>query len=140
MLKNIAIAAENFCIHQIKEEHSFSDFIPKTKTLISYIDIEATDSTKYRVYIAAEHDFAQRVSKIYLEEDESDEETLIDMILELANLIIGSAKVLSENEGKNTFNISTPKFDKIDIFDCEHEHCKIIKIDKDEMILAIKEI
>jgi len=106
MLKNIIIAAENFCVHQIREEHSLSDSLPKTKTLIAYIDIEANDSKKYRVYIATEHGFAQRVSKIYLEEDESDEETLIDMVLELANLIIGSAKVLAESEGKNPFSIA----------------------------------
>ena len=140
MLKNIIIAAENFCVHQIREEHSLSDSLPKTKTLIAYIDIEANDSKKYRVYIATEHDFAQRVSKIYLEEDESDEETLIDMVLELTNLIIGSAKVLAEDEGKNPFNISTPNFEKIDIFDFEYEDSKVIKVDKDEIIVAIKEI
>ena len=47
MLKNIIIAAENFCVHQIREEHSLSDSLPKTKTLIAYIDIEANDSKKY---------------------------------------------------------------------------------------------
>jgi heterodisulfide reductase subunit A-like polyferredoxin len=50
MLKNIIIAAENFCIHQIKKEYSINDSLPKTKLFISYIDIEATDSKKYRIY------------------------------------------------------------------------------------------
>jgi CheY-specific phosphatase CheX len=140
MLKSIIIATENFCIHQIREKHTLNDSIPNTKTFIAYIDIEANDSKKYRVYIAVNHGFAQRVSKLYLEEDESDEETLTDMVLELTNLIIGSAKVLAENEGKNPFNISTPNFEKIDIFDYEYEDSKVIKVDKDEIIVAIKEI
>ena len=62
------------------------------------------------------------------------------MVLELTNLIIGSAKVLAEDEGKNPFNISTPNFEKIDIFDFEYEDSKVIKVDKDEIIVAIKEI
>jgi CheY-specific phosphatase CheX len=140
MLKNIIIAAENFCVHQIREEHSLNDSLPKTKTLIAYIDIEANDSKKYRVYIATEHGFAQRVSKIYLEEDESDEETLIDMVLELANLIIGSAKVLAESEGKNPFSISTPNFEKVDMFDFSYEESKVIVVGKDKMVIALKEL
>ena len=67
MLKSIIIATENFCIHQIREKHTLNDSIPNTKTFIAYIDIEANDSKKYRVYIAVDHGFAQRVSKLYLE-------------------------------------------------------------------------
>ena len=77
---------------------------------------------------------------LYLEEDESDKETLTDMILELANLVIGSAKVLAEEEDKNPFTISTPNFEKLDIFDYEYDQSKVISVENDEMILAIKEL
>jgi len=140
MLRTIQTASENFCIHQIREEHKISDGITKKKTLIAYIDIDANDSTKYRVYLASDEAFMQRVSKIFLEEDESDEETLIDMTLELANLIIGSAKVIAEEEDKRPYTINTPHFEKLGIFDFEVDDSKTIIIDSDEMSIAIKEL
>ena len=97
MLSTILKAAENFCIHQIRLPHKVhSDFI-KMRTLIAYIDIDLLGGSKHRVYLSADEAFMQRVSRIFLEEDESDEETLIDMALETTNLIVGSAKVLAEN-------------------------------------------
>ena len=96
MLKTIIQASENFCVHQIRESHELSDSAIKKRTLIAYIDIETQDGIRYRVYIASDKNFMQRVSKLFLEEDDSDEETLIDMTLETANIIIGSAKVIAE--------------------------------------------
>jgi len=140
MLKTIITAAENFCIHQIRIKHKTSDKIIKTRTLIAYIDIETLDSKIHRVYIGAQESFAQRVSKLFLEEDESDEETLIDMMLETTNLIVGSAKVLAEEENKNTFVIKTPNFEKIGSFDFKYDQAKAVIIEDDEMIIAIKEL
>ncbi len=140
MLEPIIVAAENFCIHQLRVKHKLSDELTQTRTLIAYIDIETSDSIKHRVYLAAQENFIQRVSMLYLEEDESDKETLTDMILELANLVIGSAKVLAEEEDKNPFTISTPNFEKLDIFDYEYDQSKVISVENDEMILAIKEL
>jgi len=140
ILNTITTAAENFCIHQIREKHSVSDNLTKSRTLIAYIDIETLDSVKHRVYLGAQMAFAQRVSKLFLEEDESDEETLTDMMLETANLIVGSAKVLAEEEDTNPFTISTPFFEKNDVFDFEYDKAKTISVGDDEMILAIKEL
>ena len=140
MLKDIITAAENFCIHQIREGYSLCDENNKKRTLIAYIDIQRDDSKKFRVYIAPDEGFAQRVSKLYLEEDESDEETLKDMTLELANLIVGSAKVIAEEANINPFTISTPNFEKIGDFDFEYDQMKIISVENDKLIVAIKEI
>jgi chemotaxis protein CheY-P-specific phosphatase CheC len=140
MLKTIIEASENFCIHQIAEPHEINDVISKKRTLIAYIDIETVKDTKYRVYLGSETSFVQRVSKLFLEEDESDEETLIDMLLETVNLIVGSAKVIAEETNNNPFNISTPKFLKASTFDLEYDEIKTIKIKNDEMIIAIKEL
>ncbi len=140
MLKTIVEATENFCIHQIRVPHAISDKITKTRTLIAYIDINTMDGQKYRVYIASDSNFMQRISKLFLEEDESDEETLIDMTLETANMIIGSAKVIAEDTNINPYTISTPYFEKIDIFDFEYDQAKLIKVESDELIIAIKKL
>ena len=140
MLQTITQASENFCIHQIRVPHVVLDEIPKTRTLIAYIDIDTHNGQKYRVYIASDSNFMQRVSMLFLEEEESDEETLIDMTLETANLIVGSAKVIAEEAGVNTYTINTPHFEKFDIFDFDFDQAKLIKVENDELIIAIKEI
>lgn len=140
MLKSIEEASKNFCIHQIRESHLIEDGISKKRTFIAYIDIDAKNKKKYRVYIASEEGFMQRVSKIFLEEDESDEETLTDMTLETANLIIGSAKVIAEDADEDTFTIGTPHFEKFDVFDYAYDDARTIKVQDDVISIAIKEL
>jgi len=124
MLNTIKEAAENFCIHQIRQPHELKDGSTQKRTLIAYIDIDTRDNKKHRVYIASDTDFMQRVSKLFLEEDKSDEETLKDMTLETANLIIGSAKVIAEETSKNPYTIGTPKFEKVGAFDFDVDDAK----------------
>jgi len=140
MLTTIEKATENFCIHQIREKHTITEGISKKRTLIAYIDIDAQDGTKYRVYIASDEAFMQRVSMLFLEEEKSDEETLKDMTLETANLIVGSAKVLAEELGTNPYTIGTPYFEKIGEFDFAIDNAKTIIVTNDEITIAIKEL
>ncbi|MDD3344755.1 MAG: chemotaxis protein CheX [Sulfurimonas sp.] len=140
MLNIIIEASQNFCIHQIRETHEVVACTDKMRTLIAYVDITMTSGKKHRVYIGASPNFAQRVTTILLEEDESDEETLVDMVLELTNLIVGSAKVLAQNMPECSYTMATPCFEKIDAFDIEYNEAKTIKVGNDEMIVAIKEI
>ena len=140
MLTTISQALENFCIHQIRIPHTIEEGISQKRTLIAYIDIDTSSAKQYRVYIASDESFMQRISKLFLEEDESDEETLIDMTLETANMIIGSAKVIAEEADENPYTINTPHFVKIDIFDFDYDQAKIAKIENDEIIVAIKEL
>ena len=140
MFTTIEKAIENFCIHQLRESYSINKDISQKRTLIAYIDIDAEDATKHRVYIASDFDFMQRISLLFIEEEKSDEETLIDMTLETANLIIGSARVLSEEGGKNPYTIGTPFFEKIGKFDFDFDDAKTIVVGEDEITIAIKEI
>ncbi|HIP19829.1 MAG TPA: chemotaxis protein CheX [Sulfurimonas sp.] len=140
MLTTIKQATENFCIHQIREPHVTNEGISKKRTLIAYIDIDAQDGTSHRVYIACDEAFMQRVAMIFLEEEESDEETLQDMTLETANLIIGSAKVIAEELGENPYTINTPHFVKVGLFDLDHDSACTVIINKDEITIAIKEL
>lgn len=139
MFPIILQAAENFCIHQIREPYTISDETHKKRTLIAYIDIETANGSKYRVYVACENAFVQKIAQIFLEEDASDEETLKDMVLETLNLIVGSAKVLAK-ETEAEFTISTPHFVAIAPFEAEHEQASMFMVGSNTMILAIKEI
>jgi len=141
MLKTIEEASKNFCTHQIRDEFSVDDGITKQdRTLIAYIDIDASNGQKHRVYIASDEPFMQKISKLFLEEDKSDEETLIDMTLETANLIVGSAKVIAEESKKDTYTINTPYFEKIGKFDFKYDNAKTIKLKNGELTIAIKEL
>lgn len=140
MLHSIEEASKNFCIHQIREAHTISDGPSKKRTLIAYIDIQTNSGQNHRVYVAADKSFIQRISKLFLEEDESDEETLIDMALETANLIVGSAKVLADSSSVNGYNIGTPNFIKFDVFDLEYDEAKTLRVASDEILIAIKEL
>jgi hypothetical protein len=140
MLQSIEEASQNFCIHQIRKPHEVIDGITKMRTLIAYIDIDAQDKKRYRVYIASNQGFMQRVSTVFLEEEESDEETLVDMTLETANLIVGSAKVIAEEKNENPYTIGTPVFLKLDIFDFAYDEAKTLKIEDDVISVAIKEL
>lgn len=139
MLTTIEKATQNFCIHQIRLEHTINDSVSQKRTVIAYIDIETQDVKHYRVYIAADLSFMQRVAMLFLEEEESDEETLIDMALELTNLIVGSAKVLAADENKNPYTIKTPYFEKTGYIDFAYDEAKTIIVENDEITIAIKE-
>lgn len=139
MFNTIVEAAKNFCLHQIGFECALQDGVAKNRTLIAYIDINTENGNKFRVYVAPEEGFAQKISQVFLEEDQSDEETLRDMTLETANLIVGSAKVIYE-ENHNPFTIETPFLEKIDLFDCEYDQFATLDIENNMLTLAIKEI
>jgi hypothetical protein len=140
MFNTIIQATQNFCIHQIRQNYEQKDEISQKRTLIAYIDIDTKTNQKYRVYIAGDTGFFQRVAKLFLEEDESDEETLIDISLETANLIIGSAKVISQEEDIDPYTIQTPHFEKIGLFDFAYDQAKTITVEDTEITIAIKEL
>lgn len=140
MLDTIEEAAINFCTHQIRDTHNIKEGATKKRTLIAYIDLDAHNGKKYRAYIASDFGFMQRVSKLFLEEDESDEQTLTDMTLETANLIIGSAKVIAEEKNESPYNINTPFFEKVGEFDSSYDEAKTICIGEDEITIALKDL
>jgi len=139
MFDTIIKAAENFCIHQIRDKYILNDDFNKDRTLIACIDIDAHSGDKHRVYISADKAFVQKVSFVFLEEDKSDDETLKDMLLETANLIVGSAKVLAEESDK-PYDINTPFFEKDGIFDYDYDMLKTIHMQDNKLSIAIKEL
>ena len=139
MFNTIVEAAKNFCTHQIRDNYLINEDFNKSRTLIAYIDIDSKSGQKHRVYLSAEKSFIQRVSYILLEEKESDDETLQDMLLETTNLIVGSAKVLAEESGE-PYTIQTPFFEKEGLFDYKYDNYKTIQVNNDKLSIAIKEL
>jgi len=139
MIKTIETAAKNFCTHQLSMECHNQEKYDGVRTFIAYIDIVANKSDKYRVFIAANEAFIQSVATLFLEEEQSDEETLRDMTLETANLIVGSAKVLAE-ESENPYDIGTPSFEGVTAFNIEYDDITILSNAANELIIAIKEL
>lgn len=123
MLPIIIEAATNFCLHQMRLPFDFADSTTKKRTLLAYIDIETTNDGLHRAYIGCDDALIQMIAEIFLGEENSDEQTLIDMLLETTNMIVGSAKVLAGELYETTISIATP-------FILSHEEALILQLDE----------
>lgn len=138
MLSFITQAAENFCIHQIRLPHTVNPNLPKTRTLIAYLDVKSKDGSEFRTYIGCDSTLIQCISELFLGEENSQEETLKDMLLETTNMVIGSAKVLASESSEFAFTISTPHILENTEFSMPlDEYCTIV-VAGGEMGIAIK--
>lgn len=141
MLPIIVEAATNFCIHQIQLPYSMSASSSKKRTLLAYIDIETTKGEMHRAYIGCDENLIQTIATIFLGEENSDEETLIDMLLETTNMIVGNAKVLAGELYQTAMTISTPFI----LSQEEIEHLTIdeqqrIGVDGGEMMIGLQRL
>jgi CheY-specific phosphatase CheX len=140
MLESIIKAAENFCIHQLQTTPTIAHNEKiDGEVIIAYIDITTATDARYRIYIAAEKEFVQNVAKVFFDEDESDEETLLDMATECTNLIVGSAKVIA-SENNNDFTISTPHLEKTQKFSYEYDEARTLTCKEKKLFIALKEL
>ena len=140
MFESVIQATENFCIHQIRSSHTIQSQISREDMLISSIDTNNLSGVRNRIYLAMDKNLVQKISTIFLEEEKSDDETLQDMLLETTNLIVGSAKVIAQDDNSIAFDIETPFFIKNNFFDIEYDNAKNIKIEDSNMVIAIKEL
>lgn len=138
MIIFIIQAAKNFYAHQIRLPYSIKLPLPKKRTLLAYLDIESKNGEKHRVYIGCDDVLIQCITEIFLGEELSDTETLRDMLLETTNMIIGSAKVLAEEQVSSSFTISTPHFFDHDDFTPTTDENYTFTVGEGEMIIAIK--
>ncbi len=139
MINSIELAAKNFCTHQLGIKCKNREKYNGMRTFIAYIDIVVKNKEKYRVFLAANEEFIQSVATLFLEEEKSDEETLKDMTLETANLIIGSAKVLAQ-ESESPYDIGTPYFQDVTAFSIACDEIVTLSNGESELIIAIKEL
>ncbi len=108
MINYLKQAAENFVIHQIREEFKITEKKSDLRTVIAYIDTEHEGDKKIRAYVCIEETLLKQITELLLMEEIDDQETLCEMALETSNLIIGSAKVIASESDGCHFTISTP--------------------------------
>ncbi len=139
MLPIIVEAAANFCIHQIRLPYEITPEPPKKRTLFASIDIEA-DGSRHRAYIGCDQSLIQAVTEIFLGEDESDEQTLADMLLEMTNMIVGSAKVLASEAYNTSMMIATPFSVAEELSQIRPDALQCIGINGGELTIALKRL
>jgi hypothetical protein len=140
MIHYIETAAHNFSSHQLQSSFKKLDKSPKVRTFIAYIDIVMGSGGTKRVYLACEENLLKEIAELFLDEAIDDEETLRDFALETANMVIGSAKVIAEEEDIEPFSIGTPIFEKIDYFDYPTDSQSVVSINNHTVIIATKEL
>jgi CheY-specific phosphatase CheX len=139
MLSIITKAATNFCEHQIRTPYTFKTTIPKMRIVLASIEI-VENYKVHTVYLGISKELLQNICEIFLFEDESDDETLEDMLLETTNMIVGSAKVLAqETSNAKVFNIKTPVFLETKRFNHPCDAMSRIVLDNGTIFIAIKE-
>ena len=135
---HILQAAQNFCTHQLASSSQKIETLPKTRTLIAYLNIETDDAQKFHTYIGCDELLIQAITEIFLGEENSDMETLNDMLLETTNMIVGSAKVLASQVDGSHFTISTPHLCNDNYDTISPDFFATLLIGEGEMSIAIK--
>jgi len=138
MLKVITQAAKNFFENDLELPIAHCDEIVK-EGYISFITA-STASDKYEVYLTCCNDFLKKISDVMLFDDNPDDDTMDDLNKELNNIIIGSAKVLSEQNSLPSFTISTPTSLGSKSFDIEYDSYQTLSIDKIRITIAVKQV
>lgn len=140
MLPIIVQAAENFCLHQLCLPFERTASFSQKRTLLAYIDIKAVDGSIHRAFIGCDTILMQAIAETFLGEDESDEQTLIDMLLETTNMIVGSAKVLAEESYETSMSIMTPFFMPTTISAGDLEEVQHLSVENGEMTIALQRL
>jgi len=140
MLPIILQAVENFCIHQLHLPCERATDTSQKRTLLAYIDIEADDGTLHRAFVGCDTILIQTIAEMFLGEDESDEQTLIDMLLETTNMIVGSAKVLAEESYERSITIATPFYAADGAEENSFDEIEHLSIENGEMMIALQRL
>ncbi len=139
MINYITTASENFFQHQVGTTCATGNISTQEKAYSAYIDITNSAHAVYRVYIVIDEPLLAHIAELFLGEDTPDEQTLQEMLLETTNMIVGSAKVLAEDSG-SAFSIATPFIEKELFSTVAYDDKRILNIEDNAMIIALKEL
>lgn len=140
MLAIIIHAAENFCLHQLQLHYEQSDEDSKKRTFLAYIDIASQNNETYRVFIGCDEPLIQTITERFLGEDANDDQTLIDMLLETTNMIVGSAKVLAAEIYETSMSIMTPFYLRESSPIENSNEKKFLTVDNGKMMIALQRL
>ena len=108
MLRESLIEATQFFSHEVLgSEVSLFDYSPTHSAYAAMIDVNGDVNATVTVYINKKS--LTRMAFLFLFEENPDEKALEDLIKEIANLIVGKAKVIAQ-EKSLAFDIGTPEF------------------------------
>ncbi len=106
--ESIIIATEYFAKNVLGVELTVAD--RKVGDGVYCASIDVLGDMKYRVYVYICDKNLTKMSSLFLCVDDPDEETKIDLVCEIANVIVGRAKVEASEKFQYKFDISTPTF------------------------------
>lgn len=121
MLKTIIKAATSFCEHQLGASCVLKENPCTQPLFISDIDL-SDNNTKVYVSIGINQSMLQAINMIFLDEPSSPKEELVKMLLEVTNMIVGSAKVLIQDEIGGEYMLSVPRFKEYGTMSCKSDN------------------
>jgi len=80
----------------------------------------------------------QNINMIFLDEADSSKEELTDMLLEVTNMIVGSAKVLMQSKQGGERFMSVPRFKEYGLMPCEDGNGITLRADCGCMVICAK--
>ena len=108
MLKEIITKATNIFVQDALDTKAMpTQEVVQGECYVAQIDISGDENCEFFIYI--DKKTLTKMAYMFLLEKNPSDEILKDLIQEIANIIIGKAKVLASEKNLN-FDISTPKF------------------------------
>lgn len=106
--KSIILATEYFVHNVLMSDLNVYEGKVEEEAYASSIKINGDENYDIQVYIGEKS--LKKMSSLFLYNDEPDEEILIDLVNEIANVIVGRAKVEASEKLDLKFDISTPQY------------------------------
>ena len=109
MMDTLIKASHNYIYHQLRLESTSDATFSPNKYHHSTIDVIGTNGTKVASFWYS-NDFIVSVSVAMLDDDQPDEATIIDLVNETTNQIVGSAKIVAAESDAEDFDIGLPQY------------------------------
>jgi chemotaxis protein CheY-P-specific phosphatase CheC len=108
MIEAVRKATKSFCEDIVGLEVCDAKYVGKNFYGAAIALIQ--DKTEIQWYLLFKKDTLNQFAKALLFEDSLKEDDLDDLVKEVANMIIGSAKVILEKNSKDEYQLTTPDF------------------------------
>ncbi len=103
-------ATENFFLHTLQMQAKVEARDSAEEIYTTLITL-CSEDVEYHFFLCMHESMLQKMAAELLFEDNPDQDTMIDLLNESANLIIGNAKVLwEESEPKIELKLTTPQY------------------------------
>ncbi len=139
MIETIIKATVSFCEHQLAKICTQDKSQCLQSLFIAEMDILDANS-KVQISIGITQSMLQNINMIFLDEADSSKEELTNMLLEVTNMIVGSAKVLMQSKQGGERFISVPRFKKYGLLSYKDANGITLRADCGCMVICAKDI